>query len=149
MDFDTYQMSFFISLVKASAISLGFKIEDATILYNTLDTLFNKRCSPPTAVAGIDAPPELQSICIAENCPLDPKANCSAYPDNGVAKIPVNVTKDSTGPSSSTSVVASPTPSSKPNGTISAGGAVVGMDMFNLPVLVVAVGSLFAALSML
>jgi hypothetical protein len=149
MDFGTYQMTFFISLVKASAISLGFRIEDATILYNRLDTLFNKRCSPPTAVAGIVAPAELQSICIAENCPLDPKANCSAYPDNGIAKIPVNVTKDATWTSSSSSSIASPTGSSKSNGTVSAGAAVVGIEMFNLPLLVVAVGSLFVALSML
>jgi hypothetical protein len=147
MDFDTYQMTFFISLVKASAISLGIKEEDAQIIYNTLDTLFNKRCSPPTAVAGVKAPAELQSICIASNCPLDPKANCSAYPDNGIAKIPVNVTKEATGTSSSSSATASPT--SKGNGTTITGGAIVGTEIFNLPVVLLAVGSLAFALSVL
>lgn len=38
--------------------------------------------------------PELQSICIAENCPLDPEGgDCKVYPELGVAKIPVNVTE--------------------------------------------------------
>lgn len=139
-------MTFFISTVKSSALSLGIKEEDAAILYNTLDTLFNKRCSPPTAVAGINAPAELQSVCIAANCPLDPKANCSAYPDNGVAKIPVNVTEEANGTSTSS---ATPTPTAKTNGTVSAGGALGGQDMFNLPLLVVLVGSFAFALSVL
>lgn len=41
---------------------------------------------------GIAAPPELQSVCVAEDCPLDPNANCSAYPNDGVAVPPVNAT---------------------------------------------------------
>ena len=124
-------------------------MEDANIIYNILDTLFNKRCSPPTAAVGIGAPAELQSICIAENCPLDPNANCSAYPDNGIAKIPVNVTKVANGTSSSSSAVASPTGTATLNETVVAGLAAVGIEMLSLPVMVVAVGSICVALSML
>jgi hypothetical protein len=144
IDFDTYQMSFFTATVKSSALSLGFNTADALYLTETLETLFNRRCSPPTAVPGIDAPPELQSICIAANYPLDPKANCSAYPDDGVAKIPINVTA-TTGTSSSSSVTMSPT--SMPNGTVAAGQGVVGKEIFDLPLLIVAVGSFAFALS--
>lgn len=33
-------------------------------------------------------------MCIAENCPLDPEGgDCSLYPNNGVALVPVNVTE--------------------------------------------------------
>ncbi|KAE9364813.1 hypothetical protein N431DRAFT_447960 [Stipitochalara longipes BDJ] len=149
MDFDTYQMTFFISTVKSSALSLGFAEADATVLYNTLDTLFNRRCSPPLAVSGINAPPELQSICIAANCPLDPNSNCSAYPDNGIALIPVNVTKEATGTASSSGVLASPTGTAKPNGTVSTGGAEFGMEIYSLPLLVAAIGSLAFAFSVL
>jgi len=35
---------------------------------------------------------QLQSCCIAENCPLDPSAECGVYPDDGVTLVPVNIT---------------------------------------------------------
>lgn len=109
-------MDFFINQVALSASSLGFEQPDIAIFKNTLDTLFNTRCAPATAVPGIKAAPELQSICIAESCPLDPKANCTAYPENGVALVPTNVTAvvNSTTPSS--------TASGKPSGTATSAG---------------------------
>jgi len=148
MDLDTYQMTFFINTVKSSALSLDFAESDATILYNTLDTPFNRRCSPPLTVQGINALPELQSICIAANCPLDPNANCSFYPDNGVALIPVNVTKEVSGTASSSGGV-SPSGTVTPSGTIAAGGAGVGTEMVGLPLAAVAIVSMAFALSVL
>jgi hypothetical protein len=135
MDFNIYQMSFFTATVKSSALSLGFNTADASSLAETLNTLFNRRCSPPTAVPGISIPLELQSISIAANFPFDPNANFSAYPDGGVAKIPVNVT--ATGTSSSSSVAVSPT--STLNGTVAAGQGVIGSEVFNLPLLIVVI----------
>jgi hypothetical protein len=143
MDFDTYQMSFFISTVKSSALSLGFTNADASSLATTLNTLFNFRCSPPVAVPGIKAPPELQSVCIATNCPLDPQADCGLYPDNGGAKIPVNVSA-----STVTSTTTTPSPTPKQNGTVSTGHGVHGKELSNLPLLTVLVGAFGLALFM-
>ncbi|TVY55712.1 hypothetical protein LCER1_G002768 [Lachnellula cervina] len=92
MDLDKFQMDFFISLVASSASSLGFDPADVAIYKNTLDNQFNTRCAPATAVPGIIEAPELQSICIAENCQLNPNADCAAYPGNGVAVAPKNAT---------------------------------------------------------
>lgn len=109
MDLDKFQMDFFISQVGLSAASIGFDPDDITIYTNTLNRLFNTRCAAPTAVPGIKAAPEQQSICIAENCDLDPKADCAAYPNNGLGIAPVNVTAaaNSTMVSSNNSVAAS------------------------------------------
>ncbi|KAL4899299.1 hypothetical protein BDW74DRAFT_183832 [Aspergillus multicolor] len=130
MDLDTFQMSFFIQQVQDSALSLGFFPADAASLADKLDTSFNRRCAPVTRVGGISAPPELQAICIAENCPEHPRAMCGAYPRDGVALIPMNVTGSndtSTGsstqggyfPSSSGTISATP---SADNGALVGGG---------------------------
>lgn len=146
MDFTNAQMSFFISTVSSSALSLGFSTSDASSLASTLNTLFNFRCSPPISVPGINAPAELQSICIAADCPLDPNADCGAYPDEGVAKVPVNVTVVA---ANGTSTTSSAVPTGTGNGTVAASLGVGGKQMFGLQVVGVVVGAVVVALSML
>jgi hypothetical protein len=96
MDLDIFQMDFFIGLVVTSATSLGISTSDSALVGNNLYKLFNTRCAAPVSVPNIAASPQLQSICIAPNCPLDPNPNCSAYPLDGVALAPVNVTTNVT-----------------------------------------------------
>uniref|UniRef100_A0A093XB33 Uncharacterized protein n=1 Tax=Talaromyces marneffei PM1 TaxID=1077442 RepID=A0A093XB33_TALMA len=112
--------------VEDSATSLGISSDDAKVLGNTLNTSFNTRCAPATAITNISAPAELQSVCIADNCPADPKQNCAAYPLNGVALLPVNLTATSNSTGSTTpSSTSTSTPSSTPSKT-SDGNMVVG-----------------------
>lgn len=96
MDLDIFQMDFFIGLVVTAAASLGISATDASLVGSVLTKEFNTRCAAPISIPNIAAPPELQSICIASNCPLDPSSNCSAYPLDGVALAPVNVTNNAT-----------------------------------------------------
>ncbi|KAL3488128.1 hypothetical protein BJX62DRAFT_240385 [Aspergillus germanicus] len=102
MNLDITQMTFFITQVHDSAISLGIAPDDAAVLVDTLNTSFNTRCSPAMVITyrrggqqqqqQIGDTPQFQSVCIAENCPLAPEADCAAYPLNGRALVPVNVT---------------------------------------------------------
>jgi hypothetical protein len=98
MDLDRYQMGFFIELCVSSMKSLGISAADADLFGDTLTSLFDFRCSPPALIPKEPAAgPELQSVCIAENCPFDPKADCAAYPLKGVAGLPVNITEVQSG----------------------------------------------------
>ncbi|KAL3460744.1 hypothetical protein BJX64DRAFT_290052 [Aspergillus heterothallicus] len=96
MNLDLTQMNFFITQVRDSAISLGISPTDAAVLVDTLDTSFNTRCSPPAIITSSTGPiadtAELQAVCIAADCPLARGADCEAYPLNGRALVPVNVT---------------------------------------------------------
>ncbi|KAL2845829.1 hypothetical protein BJX68DRAFT_269027 [Aspergillus pseudodeflectus] len=102
MNLDYAQMTFFITQVRDSAISLGIAPADAAVLVDTLNTSFNTRCSPATVITyqrqgqqqqqQIGDTPEFQAVCIADDCPLAPEADCAAYPLNGRALVPVNVT---------------------------------------------------------
>ncbi|KAL2826529.1 hypothetical protein BJY01DRAFT_255993 [Aspergillus pseudoustus] len=97
MNLDINQMNFFINQVRDSAISLGIDADDAAVLVDTLNTSFNTRCSPATIITSQTGPigdtAELHAVCIADNCPLAPQADCAAYPLNGRALVPVNVTE--------------------------------------------------------
>lgn len=127
MDLDKYQMGFFIELCVSSMKSLGISATDAVLFGNTLTSFFDFRCSPPALVPNEPATdPELQSVCIAKNCPLDPKADCVAYPENGVALVPVNLTEAQSGGNNETGGA---------NGTSSApGGPVQTSDSMKLRV---------------
>src|SRR4051812_8581030 len=77
MDLDVYEMGFFIQQVGSALTSLGFDEADVTSTASFLDTVFNYRCSPEPPAIPASAGPQLQSICIAHNCPLDANATCS------------------------------------------------------------------------
>jgi hypothetical protein len=130
-------MDFFIGQVTLSAYSLGFDTADVATYKNTLDSLFNTRCAPATAVPGIKAAPEPQSICIAENCPLDSSADCAAYPDDDIAVAPKNATAtfNSTTLSRNTSATASVTATSAGLSDVKDGESVMGL-VFELAMLV-------------
>lgn len=119
MDLDFNEMNFFIDQSADSASSLGFAPSDVSIFRKQLQT-FNTRCAAPIAVHGISAPAELQSICIAEDCPLDPSSDCTAYPNNGIALIPVNATTPANTTTNATTSVTSTTATATGSATPSA-----------------------------
>lgn len=95
MALDPYQVGYFIQQVGLAATSFGVTTEDATAAGMALAKLFDYRCSPPTTVVKAQGP-QLQSICIAPSCPLDPMPQCGLEDNNGVALMPQNVTMNST-----------------------------------------------------
>ncbi|KAL6707492.1 hypothetical protein ACN47E_004062 [Coniothyrium glycines] len=88
MALDPSEMGYFITQVGLAATSFGVTTEDVTAVAGALNKLFNYRCSPPAVVIP-EQGATLNSICQNEMCPLDPNAQCSAYPNNGVVMEPM------------------------------------------------------------
>lgn len=88
MKSDPFESGFFSEQIVLAAKSLGFEEADCDFTQKALDATFGNRCSPAAPVIPASAGPQLQAICVSENCPLDPNATCSAYPDNGVVPFP-------------------------------------------------------------
>ncbi|KAG8624657.1 hypothetical protein KVT40_007724 [Elsinoe batatas] len=78
MDLDENEVGYFNQQVGLSAASFGVTEEDVTAVGTALNSVFNVRCAPPTAVVPAQGA-QLQSICIAESCPLSPNATCDSY----------------------------------------------------------------------
>lgn len=78
MKLNQTQVTYFIKQVGLSALSFGVSVEDATSVGDAMSNLFLMRCSPPTAL-GPGAPPQLQSVCITDDCVVDPKGDCNLY----------------------------------------------------------------------
>lgn len=76
MALDVHQNGYFISQVAASAAYYGVAADDIKAVGMALNTVFNQKCSPPYEVVP-GSGKSLQSICIADNCPLDPTGNCT------------------------------------------------------------------------
>ena len=112
MDIDKYEMGFFNHQITLAVASLGFEQPDVDFTLTSLEKVFSTRCSPPATVIPADAGPQLQEICGAPNCPLDPNANCAAYPDGEPEQQPVianatllgNVTKENEAAAATTAV---------------------------------------------
>jgi len=78
MDLNVYQLSYFIAQVGLAAASFGVSPNDTEAVGMALQQFFGYRCAPPVAIVP-QVPAQLQSICIAPDCPLAANANCSAY----------------------------------------------------------------------
>lgn len=78
MDLDVYQNTYFIQQVGLAAASFGVAQSDITIVANALVSLFNYRCLPAATVIPSQGA-QLQSICIASDCPLAANATCASY----------------------------------------------------------------------
>lgn len=77
MDLDAAEVGYFVQQVGLAAASFGVSSSDVASVGSALMSLFGYRCSPATAIVSTD--PMLQSICIAQSCPLDPSAMCQYY----------------------------------------------------------------------
>jgi len=78
MDLDAAQVGYFITQVGLAASSFGVAQDDITTVATALEGYFDVRCAPATALIPVEGP-QLQSICIAADCPLAPNSTCSAY----------------------------------------------------------------------
>lgn len=88
MDIEKYEMDFFTLQIVSAVASLGFEAADVHFTNASLHAAFGHRCSPPTTVIPPAAGQQLQSICVAPDCPLHPHARCGAYPDGGPVEQP-------------------------------------------------------------
>lgn len=79
MDLNEYELGYFITQVGLSAASFGVTTDDVTAVGQALAKIFAYRCAPPTVVVPSQGA-HLQSVCIADTCPLSPNDTCSAYP---------------------------------------------------------------------
>ena len=113
MALDFAEVSYFISQVGLAAASFGVADDDIKAVATALNELFNVKCAPATTVIKSQGS-ELQSICIADDCPLAMNSTCSMY-DTPVE--PKNATSKST-----TSSMPSGTMSPTGTGTMSPSG---------------------------
>ena len=89
MDVDKYEMGFFTKQIVDAVASLGFEKADVEFTNTSIYTVFGNRCSPPATLIPPDAGDQLQSICVAGNCPLDAHATCGSYPNGGPVEQPL------------------------------------------------------------
>ena len=138
MDLDAAQVGYFIEQVGLSGASFGVAEDDLKAVGMALNGLFGYRCEPEmTAIP--EQGPQLQSICIAGDCPLAEDAVCSAY---NATTMPSNATSSSmsgtmTGTmtmASSTGAMGSSTGSatSSPSSISTAGATTTGISIMAL-----------------
>lgn len=86
------QVGYFIQQVGLAAASFGVADEDVQAVGCALSSTFGYRCSPPTDP--LTGPgPSSQSICTAENCPVDVGGVCALYPGgSGISPEPADNT---------------------------------------------------------
>lgn len=91
MNLSPHEIGYFITQVGLSAASFGVTKDDVTAVGESLGKTFGYRCSPPAIVVPSQKPAQLQSVCLAEECPLSANATCAAY-DKSVEPIVANET---------------------------------------------------------
>ncbi|GJN77158.1 hypothetical protein PLIIFM63780_000647 [Purpureocillium lilacinum] len=72
------EVDYFIAQVALAAQSFGVTDDDVKAVGEALNNAFNMRCAAPMAVLKT-ARPQLQAICIADDCPKAKNATCDAY----------------------------------------------------------------------
>lgn len=85
---------------------------------------YTRRCEPAFAIQGVGSGPDLQSTCIADDCPKGSDADCAAYPFDANAVIPANATTAEVTISASASGSSAPSATGNANGTANSGVAV-------------------------
>ena len=78
MDLGPSEVGYFIAQVGMSAASFGVATDDITSVGDSLTKLFAYRCTPPNAIVPQQSK-FLQSICIADTCPLGQDSVCEEY----------------------------------------------------------------------
>jgi hypothetical protein len=108
MDLDPSEFGYFVQQVGLAATSFGVTTDDVSAVAMALQKLFGYKCSPKATVIP-EMGPTLNSICQNEKCPLDPNAQCSAYPNNGMVMEPMMADGTNMTMPSSTGMMPSPT----------------------------------------
>ncbi|KAK9437476.1 hypothetical protein VB005_08466 [Metarhizium brunneum] len=111
------EMDYFVTQVGLAAASFGVAKDDISAIADSLNSVFNVACGPPTAVVKAQGP-QLQSICIDQStCPKAAKdPMCDMYP---AAVKPGNATGTMM-PSGSMSATGTASGTNMPSGTGSA-----------------------------
>lgn len=78
MGLNTAEVTYFIQQVGMAAASFGVADSDVTKVGEALSGLFNVRCAAPATAIPAQGP-QLQSICITDDCKIAPNATCSSY----------------------------------------------------------------------
>ncbi|KAI1324426.1 hypothetical protein F5Y16DRAFT_307634 [Xylariaceae sp. FL0255] len=78
MDLDEAELGYFITQVGLAASSFGVADSDVQAVGTALNSTFGYRCSAPATVIKAQGP-QLQAICIADDCPLATSAVCASY----------------------------------------------------------------------
>lgn len=78
MDITPAEIGYFNRQVSLSLASFNVSQEDTTAVENSLNSVFGVRCAPPTP-SFANQTAELQSICIADTCPLSANDTCASY----------------------------------------------------------------------
>ena len=78
MDLDSHQIGYFITQVGLAASSFGVSSTDITAIATALGEAFAVKCAPPTVIDP-SQDPQLQSICLADDCPKTPTGECRLY----------------------------------------------------------------------
>ncbi|KAK7740824.1 hypothetical protein SLS62_011009 [Diatrype stigma] len=108
MGLDPYEVGYFITQVGLAAASFGVADADVAAVGAALTELFAYRCAPPAAAVAAQGP-QLQSVCIAEDCPLAEGAVCDEYEDV-VEPMPAMSSDSASAPSASGSAAPGETP---------------------------------------
>lgn len=90
MNLGPEELGYFITQVGLSAASFGVTEEDVTAVGESLNKAFGYRCAPKAVIVPSQGA-QLQSVCLAEQCPLSPNDTCSAY-DESVEPLVANAT---------------------------------------------------------
>ena len=124
MDLDVYEVSYFVQQVGLAAASFGVAQSDVQIVGDALMNLFGYKCAAPATVIPSQGL-QLESICIADNCPVAPNATCSLYQSN--ITMPAVVSgNSSTAASGSNATVSKTGASAAATQTTNGGAQVVG-----------------------
>lgn len=78
MALNNAQVQYFIEQVGLSATSFGVTEDDAKAVGSSLNKAFGYKCAPAAEIIPGQGK-QLQSICIADDCPSAPSADCSGY----------------------------------------------------------------------
>ncbi|CAG8953770.1 hypothetical protein HYFRA_00006661 [Hymenoscyphus fraxineus] len=115
MKLNNTEVGHFIDQLTKASTHFGFSEVDRMTLSQSMNVLYNVRCSPAKEVMP-SLGPQLYSICQDESCPLDqPIPNCAAYSDIQPSISKSGGPASSTGAPTSTSATSSTTPISPNN----------------------------------
>lgn len=143
MNLDSRQVGYFITQVGLAASSFGVAPADIATVATSLTELFDYRCAPETEVIKGQGK-ELQSICVAEDCPEAKDSVCDKYPKVGSPKISngtmgQNHTVSTGAPSMTMTMEATGTETSKPAQVTGSSAGAVGRQAVGGLVLAVGV----------
>ena len=91
MNLNYHEIGYFITQIGLAASSFGVSSADITSIAAALGEAFDVKCTPPTVVDPSQGP-QLQSICLADDCPEAQEGDCGPYGPSAGKPIVANAT---------------------------------------------------------